>query len=359
MRADLEIIQEWIPAGSRVLDLGCGNGELLTWLRDNKQVTGYGLENDADNIAECVAKGINVIEQDLDKGLGNFASNSFDIVVMTQALQAVHYPDKILDEMLRVGRQCIITFPNFGHWRCRWYLASKGRMPVSEFLPYTWYNTPNIHFCTFADFEALCREREAKVIDRLAVDQQHRHGWASKLWPNLLGEIGIYRVSSPTCRPQGRGLNQHISRRTIMGRLALLLLTACLSVTAMAADAIKGERQEKFGDVTVHYNTFNSTFLTPDIAKAAQLTRSKNQGVINISVLKDGKPQMAQVSGTVKDLTSQSVPLDFRQITEQGAIYYIAQYPVPQQETRTFEIKVQTGDKINTINFNQELFPGE
>ena len=94
-------------------------------------------------------------------------------------------------------RQCIITFPNFGHWRCRWYLASKGRMPVSDFLPYTWYNTPNIHFCTFEDFEALCSEREARVINRLAVDQQHRHGWASKLWPNLLGEIGIYRVSSP------------------------------------------------------------------------------------------------------------------------------------------------------------------
>ena len=144
-----------------------------------------------------------------------------------------------------------------------------------------------------------------------------------------------------------------------MGRLALFLLTACLSVTAMAADVIKGERQETFGDVTVHYNTFNSTYLTPDIAKSAELIRSKNQGVINISVLKDGKPLMAQVSGTVKDLTSQSVPLSFKQVTEQGAIYYIAQYPVPQQETRTFEIKVQTGDKINTINFNQELFPGE
>jgi hypothetical protein len=144
-----------------------------------------------------------------------------------------------------------------------------------------------------------------------------------------------------------------------MGRLALLLLTACLSAGALAADAIKGERQETFGDVTVHYNTFNSTFLTPDIAKAAELVRSKNQGVINVSVIKDGKPLIASVTGTIKDLTSQSVPLNFRQITEQGAIYYIAQYPVEQQETRTFEIKVQNGDKINTINFNQELFPGE
>ncbi|MHC8347320.1 DUF4426 domain-containing protein [Pseudomonas sp. RT6P73] len=144
-----------------------------------------------------------------------------------------------------------------------------------------------------------------------------------------------------------------------MGRLALFVLTACLSITAMAADVIKGDRQEKFGDVTVHYNTFNSTFLTPDIAKAAELTRSKNQGVINVSVIKEGKPLMAQVSGTVKDLTSQSVPLKFKQITEQGAIYYIAQFPVDQQEVRTFEIKVQNGDKTNTINFNQELFPGE
>ena len=144
-----------------------------------------------------------------------------------------------------------------------------------------------------------------------------------------------------------------------MGRLALFLLTACLSVTAMAADAIKGERQETFGDVTVHYNTFNSTYLLPDVAKAAQLTRSKDQGVINISVIKAGTPVTAQVSGSVKDLTSQTVPLKFKQITEQGAIYYIAQYPVDQQEVRTFDIKVQTGDKINTINFNQELFPGE
>ncbi|EUB86719.1 DUF4426 domain-containing protein [Pseudomonas putida] len=144
-----------------------------------------------------------------------------------------------------------------------------------------------------------------------------------------------------------------------MGRLITVLLAACLSLSAVAADAIKGERKEVFGDVTVHYNTFNSTFLTPEIAKAAELIRSKNQGVINVSVIKDGKPLIANVTGTVKDLTSQSVPLNFRQVTEQGAIYYIAQYPVEQQETRTFEIKVQNGDKVNTINFNQELFPGE
>ncbi|MFW9267229.1 DUF4426 domain-containing protein [Pseudomonas sp. NR3] len=144
-----------------------------------------------------------------------------------------------------------------------------------------------------------------------------------------------------------------------MKRLALLLITSCLSIGAMAADVIKAERKEVNGDVTVHYNTFNSTFLTPDIAKGAELIRSKHQGVINVSVIKEGKPLMAQVSGTVKDLTSKTVPLTFRQVTEAGAIYYIAQYPVEQQETRTFEIKVQTGDKINTINFNQELFPGQ
>ena len=202
MRADLEIIQEWIPAGSRVLDLGCGDGELLAHLRDHKQVGGYGLEIDPEKIAKCIESGVNVIEQNLDEGLGNFADNSFDVVVMTQSLQALKYPDKVLAEMLRVGKTCIITFPNFGHWRCRWYLTTKGRMPVSDFLPYTWYNTPNIHFCTFEDFERLCLSQGAKVEERLAVDHEHRHNLGSRLWPNLLGEIGIYRVS-------GSGLADH------------------------------------------------------------------------------------------------------------------------------------------------------
>ena len=197
MRADLEIIQDWIAPGSRVLDLGCGDGALLEHLRDHKQVGGYGLEIDAEKIARCIERGVNVIEQNLDEGLGNFADNSFDVVVMTQSLQALRFPDRVLREMLRVGRTCIITFPNFAHWRCRWYLATKGRMPVSEFLPYTWYNTPNIHFCTFKDFEALCREMQVSVLDHLAVDHLHRDSLGSRIWPNLLGEIGIYRVSGP------------------------------------------------------------------------------------------------------------------------------------------------------------------
>lgn len=195
MRADLEIIQEWIKPGSRLLDLGCGDGELLRYLSEQRKVTGYGLEIDPEKINACIKNGVNVIEQNLDTGLSNFGDNTFDSVLMTQALQAVHYPDQVLEEMLRIGREAILTFPNFAHWRCRLYLGTKGRMPVSEFMPYTWYNTPNIHFCTFKDFEALCRERSIRILDRLVVDQTHRSGMLSGLWPNLLGEIAIYRVT--------------------------------------------------------------------------------------------------------------------------------------------------------------------
>ena len=195
LRADLQIIEKWIKPGSHVLDLGCGNGELLDYLQSHKQVRGYGLEINPDNINACIAKGVNVIDKNLDHGLDNFEDRSFDTVVMTQALQAVHYPDRILEDMLRIGREAILTFPNFGHWRCRLYLGMKGRMPVSEFMPYTWYNTPNIHFCTFKDFENLCHERSVKILDRLVVDQTHQSSRLSAMWPNLLGEVAIYRVT--------------------------------------------------------------------------------------------------------------------------------------------------------------------
>jgi len=195
LRADLEIIQQWIKPGSHVLDLGCGEGELLRHLRDHKQVQGYGLEIDPEKIKTCIQHGVNVLEQNLDKELNNFEDDSFDTVVMTQSLQAMHYPDRVLEDMLRIGHEGILTFPNFAHWRCRWHLGTKGRMPVSEFMPYTWYNTPNIHFCTFKDFEQLCRERNIKVLDRLVVDQTHQRSWLSGLWSNLMGEVAIYRIS--------------------------------------------------------------------------------------------------------------------------------------------------------------------
>lgn len=194
MRIDLNEIQHWIKQDSRILDLGCGDGTLLKFLIDTKQVQGYGLEIDAGQINTCVDKGLNVIEQNLDRGLGNFADKSFDTVLMTQALQTLHFPHLVLDEMLRVGKECIVTFPNFGHWKARFYLATRGRMPVSDLLPYEWYDTPNIHFCTFKDFEVLCRERNIKVIHRQVVNEQS--GQTLKdFMPNLFGETAIYHLS--------------------------------------------------------------------------------------------------------------------------------------------------------------------
>jgi len=195
MRADLEIIREWVKPNTQVLDLGCGDGELLAHLKQQKKVLGYGVENDHDNITACIANGVNVIEKDIDEGLVSLRSNSFDTVIMTQALQVMHRPDLIVDEMLRIGKECIVTFPNFGHWRARGYLAFRGKMPVSKFLSYTWYDTPNIHFCTFKDFETLCLERNIHILNRTVVDNEHRHRWWTHLWPNMLGEIAIYRIT--------------------------------------------------------------------------------------------------------------------------------------------------------------------
>ncbi|PQA42902.1 methionine biosynthesis protein MetW [Amnimonas aquatica] len=195
MRLDQALVKQWVRPGSRVLDLGCGDGELLAHLRDTLGVRGYGLEIDPDKITAAVARGVNVIEQDLNKGLANIRDNSFDTLLMAQALQAVQRPDELLDEMVRVAREVIVTFPNFGHWSTRWYLGSKGRMPVSRALPYGWYDTPNIHLCTFRDFEAMCRDKGLRVLDRLAVDQGQQGSALSRWFPNLFGEIGIFRVT--------------------------------------------------------------------------------------------------------------------------------------------------------------------
>ncbi len=194
LRADLALVAQLINPGARVLDLGCGEGVLLAELASSKQVNGYGLDLDSDNIRICLQRGVNVIEQDLDDGLDNFADNSFDMVVMTETLQAVKAPDRMLQEMLRIGEQCIVTFPNFGYWRCRLQLLTRGRMPVANHLPHSWFNTPNIHLCTFKDFEQLCRELGLRVIERRVVGHKDNESSLIARFPNLLGAVAFYRL---------------------------------------------------------------------------------------------------------------------------------------------------------------------
>ena len=195
MRLDLSHIQRWIAPGSRVLDLGCGDGVFLEFLRDQRQVRGTGLEIDQDYITAAISRGINVVEQDMDEGLANFPDQSFDTVVLALALQAVNYPDRVLEEMLRIGREGIVTFPNFGHWRCRLMLGIRGHMPVSSFMPYTWYNTPNIHFCTVQDFEDLCHNKGIRILARDVVGNTKRQPLLSNKWPNLFATTAIYHIT--------------------------------------------------------------------------------------------------------------------------------------------------------------------
>jgi methionine biosynthesis protein MetW len=193
LRTDQALIAEWIKPGSRVLDLGCGDGTLMAYLQEHKNVNGYGLEIDEENIVQCIHRGVDVIQTDLDKGLSEFKKDTFDYVIMTQTLQAIYYPDKLLQEMTRVGHEAIVTFPNMGHWRNRLQIAFAGHMPKSKTLPYEWYNTPNIHLCTLTDFEALCTSKNIEILERATVDHEHQSSIGMNLFPNLLGEIAIYR----------------------------------------------------------------------------------------------------------------------------------------------------------------------
>jgi methionine biosynthesis protein MetW len=195
LRPELQKICDWIEPGSRVLDLGCGDGALLHWLTEHRNITGYGVEIDPANVISCLKKNVNIIQADLDAWLTGFESGSFDYVIMTQALQALSRPDKTLSEMIRVGRQSVVTFPNFGLWKHRLYLSLKGRMPVSKALPAQWYDTQNIHLCTVNDFERFCVEQGMVIAKKDIVDYSHKPNGLMKLWPNLFGEVALYQIN--------------------------------------------------------------------------------------------------------------------------------------------------------------------
>lgn len=188
-RFDFDVIAKWIKPGEKVLDLGCGDGSLLRYLKDEKGVLGYGAENDPDNVLACIRHGVNVIQIDLEAGLSGFENGFFDHVVMSLSLQTVRHTERLLAEMLRVGREAVVSFPNFGHKSHREAIA-RGRMPVSESLPYQWYNSPNVRFFTMADFEALCAERGIAIRERHAFDD----GNAIIEDPNLNASIAVYRL---------------------------------------------------------------------------------------------------------------------------------------------------------------------
>jgi methionine biosynthesis protein MetW len=196
LRIDLDILQQWVPIGGRVLDLGCGDGTLLNSLHKNRGTEGYGLEIDSEQISACIACGVNVIEKDLNEGLTNFQNKSFDTVIMAYSMQVLRRPDLVIEEMLRVGKECIVTFPNFGNIRTRSYLLVRGRMPVTRQLVYQWYDTPNIHFCTVKDFETLCKDKNIKVLHRETVTESQPDKHLSHFWPNMFAETAIYHLSN-------------------------------------------------------------------------------------------------------------------------------------------------------------------
>ena len=187
-RKDLELIGALVPTGSRVLDLGCGNGALLEWLQRERGCTGYGVELDDANVLKCVQRGVSVVQLDLEEGLALFDDQSFDVVLQIDTLQAIRHTERMLRETARVGRIGIVAFPNFAHWPNR-LSVMRGRMPVTKVLPYEWYDTPNIRVGTYADFEVLARKNGLSVTDSFGIQQ----GREVRTWPNLRASVAVFR----------------------------------------------------------------------------------------------------------------------------------------------------------------------
>ena len=191
----LSVIEKWVEVRSKVLDLGCGNGNILSELQKTKDVIGLGVEIEEKNIEECLLQNINVIEQNIDDGLINFSNDSFDVVILSQTIQVLKNPNTALEEITRIGETCIVTIPNFGHWRSRLSLLLDGRMPVTSPLPESWHATPNIHLCTLKDFEMLCSELLITIEERVTVNSNNENKWYLNIWPNLFSASAIYKIS--------------------------------------------------------------------------------------------------------------------------------------------------------------------
>ena len=185
------IIENWVPNNSKVIDFGCGDGSLLQYLISNKNVSGYGVEIDHKKIQQCVKKGLSVIEQDIDEGIQDFGSSNFDFAIMASSIQCLKNPHIALGRMLDLSKQCVVTLPNLGYWRCRLNLLS-GKMPVTPNLPSSWYETENLHLCTIKDFENLCADEGFLINKRIFLNGQGSKGSLASLAPNIFSSEGVY-----------------------------------------------------------------------------------------------------------------------------------------------------------------------
>jgi methionine biosynthesis protein MetW len=198
MRYDLQIIASWIDPGSHVLDLGCGNGELLRYLINKKKVTGSGIELKEEKVAACIEKGLTILQGDINEEVPDYPEQTFDYVILSQTLQQVYEPDTLIREIMRIGKKGIVSFPNFSHWTCRMQLLSSGYAPVTKQLPYQWYNTPNIRVITIKDFRKFIHDVGLKILNEVAINthSQNRYGKIIKFLPNVRATYGIFLIGN-------------------------------------------------------------------------------------------------------------------------------------------------------------------